>query len=364
MLSEYFSKDELVHTVHPARILDDVARGRAPKAVLYALLATVVDQLVPQKDKATAVRVLRDRARSEMIRMGEETIHHAQTLALLAHLFTEDEASMTAFPNTISMSMRILLSYGVHRMDDDTTPLHPSLEEMQEADRETVRRLFWHLYTLDRIHAFLGNPFSVRDEDVCVRLFNDEQDWYDGKLVRVAPLFEMDRVQDNEQYAFGSVHSKVYFFQCMVRVAALLGHVRLYMDDVKRNKPGMERRRVRLAEALDTWWVTCPVVYTQLTKPEDAQGCYYKPNWVVAMHLLYYAAVLAVQSTELDALERCMGVLEFAMCYTSRRQPPIGLHVALTVANAYLECIQQHPQDIRCVDWRRRIQTCFTFASL
>lgn len=90
----------------------------------------------------------------------EGTILFVETLALVGYFMQNLNRRDAAFLY-IGMALRMAITLGLHQ-----ETLHPHLDE---AMREHRRRVWWSIYSLDRIHSVKsGNPITIHDEDIGV----------------------------------------------------------------------------------------------------------------------------------------------------------------------------------------------------
>lgn len=90
----------------------------------------------------------------------EGTILFVETLALVGYFMQNLNRRDAAFLY-IGMALRMAITLGLHQ--ETTRP------DLDEAAREHRRRVWWSVYSLDRIHSVKsGNPITIYDEDIGV----------------------------------------------------------------------------------------------------------------------------------------------------------------------------------------------------
>ncbi|KAK1834469.1 fungal-specific transcription factor [Podospora conica] len=100
----------------------------------------------------------------------EGSILCVETLALVGYFFQNLNQPDAAFLY-IGMALRMAISLGLHQeVSQSSNPNHPHYA-MDEATREHRRRVWWSIYSLDRILSVKsGNPLTIHDEDIGVKL--------------------------------------------------------------------------------------------------------------------------------------------------------------------------------------------------
>ncbi|OIW26938.1 hypothetical protein CONLIGDRAFT_492762 [Coniochaeta ligniaria NRRL 30616] len=97
----------------------------------------------------------------------EGSILGVETLALMGYFFQNMNRRDAAFLY-IGMAMRMAISLGLHQEVSSRGGLETELDEVS---REHRRRVWWSLYSLDRILSIKsGNPVTIQDEDIGVQL--------------------------------------------------------------------------------------------------------------------------------------------------------------------------------------------------
>lgn len=93
-----------------------------------------------------------------------------ETLALAGYFFQNLNQPDTAFIY-IGMALRMAISLGLHQEASQyLDPNHPH-HGLDEATREHRRRVWWSIYSLDRILSVKsGNPLTIHDNDIGVNL--------------------------------------------------------------------------------------------------------------------------------------------------------------------------------------------------
>ena len=93
-----------------------------------------------------------------------------ETLALVGYFFQNLNQPDAAFLY-IGMALRMAISLGLHQeASQSPDPNHP-LHVLDEATREHRRRVWWSIYSLDRILSVKsGNPLTIDDQDIGVSL--------------------------------------------------------------------------------------------------------------------------------------------------------------------------------------------------
>lgn len=90
----------------------------------------------------------------------EGTILFVETLALVGYFMQNLNRRDAAFLY-IGMALRMAITLGLHQ--------ETSRSDLDEATREHRRRVWWSVYSLDRIHSVKsGNPITIYDEDIGV----------------------------------------------------------------------------------------------------------------------------------------------------------------------------------------------------
>lgn len=99
----------------------------------------------------------------------EGSILCVETLALVGYFMQNMNRRDAAFLY-IGMALRMAISLGLHQEVKSSSD-HPMLHEIDEGVREHRRRVWWSIYSLDRIlSAKSGNPITIQDEDIGVAL--------------------------------------------------------------------------------------------------------------------------------------------------------------------------------------------------
>lgn len=92
----------------------------------------------------------------------EGSVLFVETLALVGYFMQNMNRRDAAFLY-IGMALRMAITLGLHQ---ETWP-----PELDDAAKEHRRRVWWSVYSLDRIHSVKsGNPITIHDEDVGVAL--------------------------------------------------------------------------------------------------------------------------------------------------------------------------------------------------
>ncbi|KAL8369673.1 hypothetical protein RB595_000148 [Gaeumannomyces hyphopodioides] len=90
-----------------------------------------------------------------------------ETLSLIGYFMQNMNRRDAAFLY-IGMALRMAISLGLHQ-ETPSSPDHNHLTAISDAEREHRRRVWWSVYSLDRILcAKSGNPITIQDEDVGV----------------------------------------------------------------------------------------------------------------------------------------------------------------------------------------------------
>ncbi|KAK3311792.1 fungal-specific transcription factor [Apodospora peruviana] len=93
----------------------------------------------------------------------EGSILCVETLALVGYFMQNMNRRDAAFLY-IGMALRMAISLGLHQEVKSTDTLSP---EIDDAVREHRRRVWWSIYSLDRILSVKsGNPITIQDEDI------------------------------------------------------------------------------------------------------------------------------------------------------------------------------------------------------
>lgn len=99
----------------------------------------------------------------------EGSITGVETLALIGYFMQNMNRRDAAFLY-IGMALRMAISLGLHQEVSSTTSSN-TLPQLDEETREHRRRVWWSVYSLDRIlSAKSGNPITIQDEDIGVKL--------------------------------------------------------------------------------------------------------------------------------------------------------------------------------------------------
>ncbi|KAM7184250.1 fungal-specific transcription factor [Naviculisporaceae sp. PSN 640] len=99
----------------------------------------------------------------------EGSILCVETLALVGYFMQNMNRRDVAFLY-IGMALRMAISLGLHQEVKSSSD-QPVVHEIDEAVREHRRRVWWSIYSLDRIlSAKSGNPITIQDEDIGVAL--------------------------------------------------------------------------------------------------------------------------------------------------------------------------------------------------
>ncbi len=103
----------------------------------------------------------------------EGSILCVETLALTGYFMQNLNRRDAAFLY-IGMALRMAISLGLHQ-EVSSSPTNPaafgSAPVLDETARERRRRVWWSIYSLDRIvSAKSGNPLTIQDEDIGVSL--------------------------------------------------------------------------------------------------------------------------------------------------------------------------------------------------
>ena len=97
----------------------------------------------------------------------------AMTLLVIYHLRSPSHSGV---PNMIGLAMRTCIELGLHR--------EAHYARLEPFPSETKRRLFWSVYSLDRVIAIaLGRPVSLTDRDIDVKLPLDIDDYVEDPLL-------------------------------------------------------------------------------------------------------------------------------------------------------------------------------------
>lgn len=109
----------------------------------------------------------------------EGSILFVETLALVGYFMQNLNRRDAAFLY-VGMAMRMAITLGLHQESSD-----PDLDEVA---REHRRRVWWSVYSLDRIQSVKsGNPITIHDEDVGVAFpskMSDEPDYCAAVVLR------------------------------------------------------------------------------------------------------------------------------------------------------------------------------------
>lgn len=97
----------------------------------------------------------------------EGSILCVETLALIGYFMQNLDRQDAAFLY-IGMALRMAISLGLHQ---EVSSDSPSAHGLDEEAREHRRRVWWSIYSLDRILSVKsGNPVTIQDEDIGVKL--------------------------------------------------------------------------------------------------------------------------------------------------------------------------------------------------
>lgn len=119
----------------------------------------------------------------------------AMTLLVIYHLRS---ASSHGIWYMIGLAMRTAIDLGLHRKDNE--------KGLDAQVAQKRRRLFWTVYTLERIIAIsLGRPFSIPDRQIDVEM-PDEGDRVDGSagdssFAHAIALFKLRRIESRIQHS-------------------------------------------------------------------------------------------------------------------------------------------------------------------
>jgi hypothetical protein len=225
------------------------------------------------------------------------------------------------------------------------------------------------------MHAMFGDAFTVHDADLRIRYFTDDAP------TRLGPLFDADLVHDNDLWEFGPKMSKTYFYHCFMRMTTLMGKVRRLVDSVKmvKNMDGERREmymdkvtkaHLGLVELLNTWYMTLPLLYSDLTQSVP-DGAYYAVEWVIPLHFMYYGCLVDMQllhsphpvdfSDHLPLLEQVMGVVKFAMERSTQAQFHISLRTTHLTSECYKTLLELYGDDPRAGQWKENQERCRLF---
>lgn len=103
----------------------------------------------------------------------EGSILCVETLALMGYFFQNMNRRDAAFLY-IGMAMRMAISLGLHQ---EVSSRGGQGEELDEVSREHRRRVWWSIYSLDRILSIKsGNPVIIQDVSVFLSLMECEGD--------------------------------------------------------------------------------------------------------------------------------------------------------------------------------------------
>lgn len=118
----------------------------------------------------------------------------AMTLLVVYHLRS---ASSHGIWYMIGLAMRTAIDLGLHRKDHE--------KGLSSSAVQARRRLFWTVYTLERIIAIsLGRPFSIADRQIDVELPSETvQDGSAGELslAHAISLFKLRRIESRIQHS-------------------------------------------------------------------------------------------------------------------------------------------------------------------
>lgn len=99
----------------------------------------------------------------------EGSITCVETLALIGYFMQNMNRRDAAFLY-IGMALRMAISLGLHQ-EVSSFPSPEGFPPLDEATREHRRRVWWSIYSLDRILSVKsGNPLTIQDEDIGVNL--------------------------------------------------------------------------------------------------------------------------------------------------------------------------------------------------
>ncbi|KAF6827200.1 C6 transcription factor (fungal specific transcription factor) [Colletotrichum musicola] len=140
----------------------------------------------------------------------EGSILCVETLALIGYFMQNMNRRDAAFLY-IGMALRMAISLGLHH-EVGFNPVPNSLqgqdanpETIDDATREHRRRVWWSVYSLDRILSIKsGNPIAIQDEDVGVRLpsrLSKEPEYCPAVVLR--HYTEISRI-------LGEIHNTIY----------------------------------------------------------------------------------------------------------------------------------------------------------
>lgn len=100
----------------------------------------------------------------------EGSINCVETLALIGYFMQNMNRRDAAFLY-IGMAMRMAISLGLHQEVSSSQTFNFGFPQLDEATREHRRRVWWSVYSLDRIVSVKsGNPITIQDEDIGVSL--------------------------------------------------------------------------------------------------------------------------------------------------------------------------------------------------
>ena len=134
----------------------------------------------------------------------EGSILCVETLALVGYFMQNMNRRDVAFLY-IGMALRMAISLGLHQEVKPSSEQHMVLPALDEAVREHRRRVWWSIYSLDRIlSAKSGNPITIQDDDIGVSLpskLPGEADYCPAVVLR--HYTQLSRI-------LGDIHKSIY----------------------------------------------------------------------------------------------------------------------------------------------------------
>ncbi|KAM7211540.1 fungal-specific transcription factor [Rhypophila decipiens] len=134
----------------------------------------------------------------------EGSILCVETLALVGYFMQNMNRRDVAFLY-IGMALRMAISLGLHQEVKSSASDQSGLHDLDEAVREHRRRVWWSIYSLDRIlSAKSGNPITIQDEDIGVALpskLPGEADYCPAVVLR--HYTQLSRI-------LGDIHKSIY----------------------------------------------------------------------------------------------------------------------------------------------------------